>query len=96
MVDLVLDDLRRPAGEGLEACLEFFVLPLDFDGLEALCLARAGEGQAALLGVVGAGLFDDDGVEHDHVLAVAVESDDALVDTDHVRRHADAAVLVGN
>ena len=96
MVDLVLDDLRRPAGEGFEARLEFFVLPLDFDGLEALCLARAGEGQAALLGVVGAGLFDDGGVEHEHVFAVIFKSDDALVDADHVRRHADAAVLVGD
>ena len=76
--------------------MKFFVLPLDFDGLEALCLARAGEGQAALLGVVGAGLFDDDGVEHEHVFAVIFKSDDALVDADHVRRHTDAAVLVGD
>lgn len=28
MVNLMLDDLRCPAGEGLEPCLEFFILPL--------------------------------------------------------------------
>ena len=35
MVDLVLDDLRRPAGEGLDALLKALVLPADLDGLPA-------------------------------------------------------------
>ena len=43
MVDLVLEDLSGPAGKGLDAGLEFFVLPLDLDGLEALGLSGAGE-----------------------------------------------------
>ena len=32
MIDLVLDDLCRPAGEGLDAGLELFILPLHLDG----------------------------------------------------------------
>jgi hypothetical protein len=35
MVDLVLDDLSCPAGEGFDAGLEFLILPLDFDGFVA-------------------------------------------------------------
>ena len=60
MVDLVLEDLGGPAGEGLDAGLEFFVLPLDLDGLEALGLSGAGEGETALLGLIRPGLFEDD------------------------------------
>ena len=36
MVDFMLDDLSRPAGKGLDAGLEFFVLPLHLDGLKPL------------------------------------------------------------
>ena len=36
MVDLVLNDLRCPAGEGLEPCLELLILPLYFNSLETL------------------------------------------------------------
>jgi hypothetical protein len=35
MVDLVLDDLGCPAGEGFDPGLELFVLPLHFDGFIA-------------------------------------------------------------
>ena len=63
MVDLVLDDLCRPAGERFDAGLEFFVLPLHFDGLPALCGPGADEGKAALFGIVRIGLFEDDRVE---------------------------------
>ena len=59
----MLDDLCRPAGKGLEPCLELLVLPLHLDGLETLCTPRAGEGQAALLGLIHAGLLDDDRIE---------------------------------
>ena len=96
MVDLVLDDLRRPADEGLEACLEFFVLPLDLDGLKPFCFPDAGEGEAALLGLIRPGLPDDDGIEHHHVRPLVVEGDDALTNADHVGRHAHAARLVGD
>ena len=82
VVDLVLNDLRRPAGKGLEPCLELLVLPLYLYGLETLRAPRAGEGQTALLGPIRPGLLDDDGVEHDHVFALVVKDDDAFVDAD--------------
>lgn len=90
----MLNDLRRPAGERFNARLELLILPLHLDGLVALCFPRAGQGQAALLRVIRRGFFDDHGVEHDHVLTNVVESNNALVDTDHIRRHAYAAVFV--
>ena len=96
MVDLVLDDLRRPAGEGFQPGLEFFVLPLDLDGLEPLRFPDAGEGEAALLGLIRPGLPDDDGIEHHHVRPRVVKGDDALIHADHVGRHAHAARLVGD
>ena len=96
MVDLVLKDLSGPAGEGLGAGLEFFVLPLDLDGLEALGLSGAGEGETALLGLIRPGLFEDDRVEHDEIAVLALDGDDALCSADHVRRHADTAVFVGD
>ena len=95
MVDLVLDDLGRPAGEGLEAGLELLVLVLHFDGLPTLGLSGTGEGQTALLRFIGLRLPDDLRVKHDHVLAFVVEGNEALVDSDHVGRHAHTAVLVG-
>ena len=94
MIDLVLNDLRRPAGERFNARLELLVLPLHLDGLITLCFPRAGQGQAALLRVIRRGFFDDHGIEHDHVCTNVVERDDALVDADHIRRHAHAAILV--
>ena len=95
MVDLVLNNLRRPAGERFNARLELLVLPLHLDGLVALRFPCAGQGQAALLRVIRRGFFDDHGIEHDHALTNVVESNNALVDTDHIRRHAHAAILVG-
>ena len=95
MVDLVLDDLSRPAGEGFQPGLEFFILPLDLDGLEPFRFPDAGEGEAALLGLIRPGLPDDDGIEHHHVRPLVVKGDNALANADHVGRHAHAAVLVG-
>ena len=95
MVDLVLKDLGGPAGKGLDAGLEFFVLPLDLDGLEALGLSGTGEGETALLGLIRPGLFEDDRVEHDEIAILAFECEDAFSDAYHVRCHADAAVFVG-
>ncbi len=40
-------------------------------------------------------MFENDRVEHERVRALVVKGDDALVDADHIRRHTDAAVLVG-
>lgn len=67
VVDLVLDDLRCPAGEGLEPCLELLILPLHLDSPEAFCLPGAGVGQAALLGLIRPGLFDNDRIKHLHL-----------------------------
>jgi len=55
MINLVLDDLRRPAGKGFDSGLELFILPLYLDGLIALALARATQqGQAPLFRFVRA------------------------------------------
>ena len=94
MVDLVLNDLRRPAGERFNARLELLILPLHLDGLITLCFPRAGQGQAALLRVIGRGFFDDHGIEHDHVRANIVKRANALVTAYHIRRHAHTAVFV--
>ena len=94
MVNLMLNDLRCPAGECPDARLELLILPLHLDGLKPLRFPRAGQGQAALLRVIGRGFFDDHGIEHDHVITIVVERNNALVDADHIRRHAHAAVLV--
>lgn len=96
VIDLVLNNLRCPAGKGLEPGLEFLILPLHLDGLVAFRFPGAGEGQTALLGLIGAGLFDDDGIEHDHIFALIVKGNNALVDADHVGCHAHTTVLVGN
>ena len=90
----MLNDLRRPAGERFNARLELLILPLHLDGLKPLRFPRAGQGQAALLRVIRRGFFDDHGIEHDHVCTNVVERDDALVDANHIRRHAHAAILV--
>ena len=63
VVDLVLDDLRGEAGERLLARLEAPVLEAHLDGAVARCAAAAGEGQAALLGLVRARAADDLRVE---------------------------------
>ena len=94
MVKFMLNDLCRPAGKCFDARLELLILPLHLDGLVALCFPRAGQRQAALLRVIRRGFFDDHGIEHDHVCTNVVERDDALVDANHIRRHAHAAILV--
>ena len=50
--------------------------------------------QKAVADVKAAGLLDDLRVEHHHVCSLVIKRDDALVHADHVRRHADTAVLV--
>ena len=57
MVDFVLDDLGGEAGEGLAPLLEALVLPADLDGSKALDPAHTGEGEAALLGLIGLGFL---------------------------------------
>ena len=94
VVDFVLYDLRREAGKGSDAALELLVLPLHLDGPESFRLPNAGERQAPLLRLVGPGLLDNDGVEHDHICAVALKGDDPLADADHIGCHPHAALPV--
>ena len=63
MVDLVLDDLRCPAGKGLDAQLAVHGLVLHLDALPALCFPHTFQRKTALFGFVLAGLFQDDRVE---------------------------------
>ena len=90
----MLDDLSSPAGKGFEPLLEFFILPAHFDGLPPLGRAGTGEGETALLRLIGAGLFDDFRVKHDHVGALVVKGNDPFVHADHVGCHAHTAGLV--
>ena len=97
MVDLVLDDLRRPVSEGLEPLLKVLVLVAHLDGLPTLGLAGALQGEAALFRLVGLGRLDDLRVVHDHVVVLAaLEGDDAFTDADHVGGHAHAGAFAGD
>ena len=96
MVELVLDYFSRPAGEGLEPELKFFILPLNLDSPEAPDFPAPREGETALFSLVRPGLLHDYRVEHDLMLAVVFKGDDALVHADHVGGHAHTAVLVGD
>ena len=59
MIHLVLDDLRCPAGEGLDAGLQFQGLIFYLYGFIAFAWTRTTkERQTAFLGIVGAVLFD--------------------------------------
>ena len=70
MINLMLNDLRRPAGVGFDAWLHFQGLILHLDSLIALTLTRVAEKrQAAFLGVVRAILLDDFGVKHHRIYA---------------------------
>ena len=95
MVDFMLDNLCGPAAEGLDARLHLGGLPLHLHRLVALALARAAEQrQTPLLGFVRAVRPQNLGVEHRHIRTVVVKHDDALFHANHIRRHADATVLM--
>ena len=95
VVDLMLNDLRRPTGKGFDARLKFLILPLHLDGLKALGFPCTAEGEAAFFRFIRGGLLHDDGVKHDQVFALIIKRDDALADADHVGCHANAAVFMG-
>ena len=93
MIHLVLNDLRRPAGEIFRACLHLQGLILHLDGFISFTLAGAAEKrQTTFLSVVRAVLLDDIGIEHYRIgrssSALVEKSDDTLAHTDHIRRHA--------
>ena len=97
MVDLVLNNLCRPAGEVLRARLHVQGLILNFDGLIALTLTGAAEQrEASFFGIVGLILFKDDRIHHHCVgrgsSALVQESDDAFSDSYHIRSHTDTGL----
>ena len=99
MIHLMLNDLRRPAGEVFRACLHLQGLILHLDGLITLALTGAAEKlKTAFLSVVCAVLLDDLGIEHHCICrsssALIEKRDDALANTNHIRRHADTAFSV--
>ena len=99
MIHLMLNDLRRPAGEVFRARLHVQGLILHLDGLVAHALTGAAEKrQTAFLGVVRAVLLDDLGIEHHGIgwssAALIEKGDDALAHADHIRRHAYTAFSV--
>ena len=95
MVDLVLDDLCRPTGEGFDVGLHGPILPLHFDLPEPAGRALPGEGQAALLCRVGALAAENDRVEHFAQRSVVIEHDDGFGFADHIGGHSNAVVFVG-
>ena len=99
MIYLMLNDLSRPAGEVFRARFHIQGLILHLDSLIALALTWAAKKrQTAFLGVIRTVLLDDFGIEHHGVCrnssALIQKSDDALTNTDHIRRHANAGFLV--
>lgn len=99
MINFMLNDLRRPADEVLRACLHIQGLILHLDSLISLTLTWPAEKrQAAFLGVVRTVLLDNLGIEHHRVgrssSALIEKGDDALANTDHIRRHSDTAFSV--
>ena len=92
VVDFVLDDLGRVAGERFGARGERLVKIIHADAAPARGGARARKGEAALLGLVLVGALDDDRVVHEPCARAVLNHDDALALPDHVRRHADALV----
>ena len=98
VIDLMLDDLRGPAGERGMTLAHTAVLICHLDASVPQRPALALERQAAFGGVeraVGGGdaWVEDDGDAAAHLLVH--ERDDRLGLADHVRRHADAAAAVG-
>ena len=95
MIDLVLDDLRGPPGKLPALPLPVAVQVLHLDVPIAQRLADSVEGEAALLGLVGAVFFQDHGIVHHHIDRAHVHNDVPLFLPYHVCGHADAAITIG-
>ena len=96
VVNLVLNNLGCPAGEGFQPGLKGCILVLYLDFLKPLCFPGAAQqGQTALLGFIFTGSIDDFRIQHDHVSSFAVKGDDAFINTDHIGGHAHTFFLVG-
>ena len=99
MIHFMLNDLRRPAGVGLYAGLQFRGLILDLDGFIAFARTRTAEkGQTAFLGVIHTIFFDDLGIEHHRVCwsssTLIEKGNNALLNANHICRHADTSFFV--
>lgn len=99
MIHLVLNDLRRPAGEVLRACLHLQSLIPHLDCLITLTLTGATKKrQAPFLGVVCSVLLDDFGIKHHRICrsssALVEKCNNAFANAYHIRRHTDTAFSV--
>ena len=97
MVNFMLNDLCRPAGEGFQPGLEVQILIADLDFLIAFGFSgTAQQRKTAFLRIVLAFRLDDLRIQHGHIGSFVVKYDDPLGHTDHVGCHAHTALLVGN
>ena len=97
MVNFVLNYLRRKVGEGFDAGLKISGLPLHFYCPITLTFSGTSEQRkTAFFRIVGARFFDNFRVKHNRICAVIIKGNDAFANADHIRRHADTAVFVGN
>lgn len=99
MIHFVLDDLRYPAGIGLDTSMQFQSLILDLDGFITFARALTTEKrQASLLSDICSVLFNDLRIKHYRVRrnssALVKKYNDPLLNTDHIRRHADTTFSV--
>ena len=96
MIHFVLNDLGGKALEILDSGLEIDGLVLHPDLFVAFGFpGTTQKRQAPLLGFIGSFGFQDDRVEHNHVLRPRKEGNDAPPNTDHVPRHAHTFLPVG-
>ena len=96
MVNLMLNDLRCPAGKGFDPGLQLHCLILHLDSLATLCLSGAAQKrQAAFFRFIFPGSLDDLGIEHQCWCAGIVKHDDLFADTDHICCHTDTIFPVG-
>ena len=99
MINLMLNDLRSPAGKVFRTRFHIQGLILHLDGLVAFTRAWAAEKrQTPLLGIVCTVLLDDLGIKHHGICRSSStfikKGDYAFTDTNHIRRHTDATILV--
>ena len=95
MIDLVLDDLGCPAGKIFDALFAIISLVLQLDVLPAFGFADAFQRKTALLGFIGAGLFEDNRIVQHQIALFCLYSNDALGNTNHICGHAHTAIGMG-
>jgi len=91
MINLVLNDLRRPTGKVFRARLHFQGLILHLDGFISLALTGDTEQRyATFFGVICAVLLDNLGIEHYRICrsssTLVEKSNNTFAYTDHIRR----------